>query len=261
MKKIFFIIFTIYYLIFAIAAYAASPTPTEKATPTPTKSEKTDIFDTLKERIASRVAELKLVERRGIIGKVTDVTNSQITLSDPNGNIRFVDVDELTKFASPSAKESFGISDIKKDDTLGILGLYNKQSRRLLARFIDVVVQQQFIHGAVTSLNEKEFIITVATDDKKVLLVDVEKITKTLSYENKTGLTKSGFSKIEEGQHIIVIGFFDVKDKTRVIASRVLLFPEIPKDPRIEISSQSLIPKAEVTPSTGSGKKLTPITR
>lgn len=229
-------------------SYAASPTPTE--------SEKKDVIGDLKERIASRVAQLKLVERRGIIGTVTDASDTQITLSDISGNTRFIDVDELTKFASPSAKDtSFGISDIQKGNMLGILGLYNKQSRRTLARFVDVVTLPKFIHGAVGSIDEEGFSFKVTTDDQKLLIVDVEKVTKTLSYTKKGKLEKSGFSKIEVGEHIIIVGFSDLKDKTKIIASRVLIFPEIPKNPKIIISNE------EVTVSTGSGKKLTPITR
>ncbi len=72
-KNIFFVtLFAIYYLIFAIVI----PNP---ATPSASDSE---IRDQLIENIASRVAELKLVEKRGIVGVVTDVSNTQITISD-----------------------------------------------------------------------------------------------------------------------------------------------------------------------------------
>ena len=78
----------------------------------------------------------KLVEKRGIIGTVTDSSDTQITVTDIAGNIRFVDVDELTKFYSSDSK-TFGISDIKNGMTIGVLGLYNKQSRRILAREVN----------------------------------------------------------------------------------------------------------------------------
>src|SRR5690349_18838483 len=74
-------------------------------------------INNLQERIATRVAQLKLVDHRGIIGTVTDVTQTQIALADIQGNTRFIDVDEITKFSNPSAKGTFGISDIKKGQT------------------------------------------------------------------------------------------------------------------------------------------------
>src|SRR5579859_2417101 len=84
------------------------------ATPTATVSQSEEQINNLKERIASRVAQLNLVEKKGIIGTVSDVSETQLTITDMKGDNRIVDVDELTKFSSPSAKSTFGISDITK---------------------------------------------------------------------------------------------------------------------------------------------------
>jgi hypothetical protein len=71
-----------------------------------TPEDKTDqISDQLITNIASRVAQLKLVEKRGIIGVVTNTTNTQITVTDSQNNTRFIDVDELTKFSNPIARK------------------------------------------------------------------------------------------------------------------------------------------------------------
>ncbi len=206
--------------------------------------------------VASIAAKLDLVGKRGIIGVVTDVSNNKITLSDLNDNTRFVDVDEFTKFASPSAKEAFGISDIKKGSRLGILGLYNKQSRRILARFVDVVIIPRMVEGAVVEIDEEEFTIIIVSEDKTQTVVDVENITKTSSYDKKEGLLRSGFSKIKKGERIIVTGFPNI-NKSSLIASRIIHFSTIPKNPRIRLDLEKTTPAI----STGSGKKLTPITR
>lgn len=252
----YFFIFYIFYFIFYIDGYAASPTPS------PIADEKQNAFNDqvsdLKERIASRVAQLKLVEKRGVIGTVTDLSDTQITLTNLQNNTQFVDVDELTKFASPSAKESFGISDIKKNDRLGILGLYNKQSRRLLARFIQTLKMPTTIHGAVATLDDKNFVIEVTTTEGNKT-VDVENITKTYSYARGSELSRSGFSKIKENQRIMVVGFTDIKDKNRLIASRIIHFPDIPKNPKL--SAKPSLQEKEPVVSTGSGVKLTPLTR
>lgn len=211
----------------------------------------------LKEKIASRVAQLNLVEKRGVIGEVTDISNTQITLSDINGNIRFVDVDELTKFSSPSAKSSFGISDITRGTTVGVLGLYNKSSRRILARFVDVKNFMQFVHGNVSSIDAKNFSLSIVTNENKQLNVDVQTVTKTSSYTKADGLLKSGFSKITEGETLVVMGYFDTKDKSTIIAQRIILLPQISKNPKIN----TFVPTATEVPSTGSGKILTPVTR
>ncbi len=232
----------------------ASATPVLSAKP-----KSTEVLHDLKERIASRVAELNLVEKRGIIGVVDSSSDTQISVLDKKDEIRIIDVDELTRFASPSAKESFGISDIKKGLRLEILGLYNKQSKRILARFISVFSSPLIIHGTVTTIDTKNFAFNVTTEKKKTYIIDVERTTKTQSYTKEKELTVSGFSKITRKTHAIIIGFPDNKDTAHILAARILLFPEIPGNPNIIIPEEALEPIGTTTPSTGSGVKLTPI--
>lgn len=224
MKKI-FILFLISHFSFLISpAYAATPTPEDT---------NQEIRDRLITNIASRVAQLKLVEKRGIIGKVTDITNTQITITDSQSNTRFIDVDELTKFSNPSAKGSFGISDISKDSTVGILGLYNKESRRILARFVSVITVPVVIHGGVSAIDNDNFSLNIATEEGKQMTVDVENLTRTYSYTQKDDYIRSGFSKIKENFNIIAIGVLDKKDKNRLMATKIIFFPEIPSGPKV----------------------------
>lgn len=223
-------------------------------TPTPTTSSIQDQVDALKNKIASKVAELKLVEKRGIIGTVTDSSDTQITLSDTKGNIRFVDVDELTKFYS--SDDSFGISDVKKNMTIGVLGLYNKESRRILAREVnDIPTPPKIIYGGIGVIDNKNFEVTVVKENGAKVVVKVEDITKTYSYSSDT-LAKSGFSKMQETQTIMVIGFPDKQDPNKLLATRIFIFPEIDIASRINLG-EAINPT--IPPSTGSGKKLFPI--
>ena|SRR3989344_8128906 len=219
-------------LLFLIFNFLYFVSPVNAATPTP-ENKNQEIKDQLISNIASRVAQLNLVEKRGIIGKVTEATNTQITLADIRGDTRFVDVDELTKFSSPNAKGTFGISDITADATLGVLGLYNKESRRLLARFVKVITAPTIIHGGVAAVDSKNFSLNVATDNGKQLTVDVENITKTYSYTHESGYVRSGFSRIEENYSIIAAGALSKSEENRMTATRVIIFPEIPVSPNV----------------------------
>jgi hypothetical protein len=261
MKKILFFVFLIALMFFVknSSLAVASNTPQDTDTPTPTIS-KNNQLDQLRAKIASKVAELKLTEKRGIIGTVTESTGTQITVLDSKGDKRFVDIDELTKFSSPADK-GFGISDIEKDDVLGILGIYNKQSKRILARDVNLITIPVFITGVVASINKDEYSLNVITDLQKESVIDIENVTRTFAYSNSDGLAKSGFSKISEKENIVVVGYQNKTDKNRVSATRVILFPEIPTNPAIDIAQQALEKGATIIPSTGSGKKLTPITR
>ncbi len=225
MKKYFLISLIICNLSFIISpAYAATPTPQDTTQ---------EIRDQLITNIASRVAQLKLVEKRGIIGVVSDVTNTQITVTDSQNNTRFIDVDELTKFSNPDASGSFGISDITKDTTIGILGLYNKESRRILARFVNVITVPTIIHGGVSAIDSENFSISVTTEEGQRMTVNVENLTRTYSYTQKDDYIRSGFSKIKVNFNIIAIGVLDKKDKNKLTATRIIFFPEIPSSPKV----------------------------
>src|SRR5690242_18593083 len=158
MKKLFLLLLSITTFFSIVpSAKAITPTPTQVAPSKAALDQKLNQqINELKEKIASRVSELNLVEKRGMIGIVTDVSGSKITIKDIQGNVRFVDVDEITKFSSASNK-SFGLSDITKDTSISILGLYNKQSKRILARFINTSVDPTFLSGSVTDVDSKNF--------------------------------------------------------------------------------------------------------
>ncbi len=249
--------------LFLLLAFSTISVNAQTTSPTPTESDLQEKARKLLELVASDAAKLNLTEKRGIIGTVTDTSTTQITVEDINGNTRFIDVDELTKFSDPTAKGSFGISDIETGSTIGSLGLYNKSSRRILARFIDVITFPRFIHGSVSSIDEENFTFNMVTDENKNLTVDVETVTKTSSYTLSDGLVKSGFSKITKMGNIVVIGYPDKKDANTIIASDIILLSELASNPKINLpgsNSTGEIPSSaqSATTSTGSGKTLTP---
>lgn len=254
MKKI--IILALLFLCFQIASEAYAATYNSASTSAAPSGIIQEI-NNLKDRIASKVAQLNLVEKRGIIGTVTDIGGTQLTLSDKDANIRYIDVDELTKFSSPSAKGSFGISDITKGTTIGVLGRYNKDSRRTLARFIDVLILPQVISGEVMTVDADNYLIKVITSDKTQWKIDFETTTKTYVNTKADGTIKSGFSKIKQNERVVVVGFIDQTDTSKIIASRIIRLPELKLNPRISV----ITPNTGVTPSTGSGIKLMPITK
>jgi hypothetical protein len=234
-------------VVLAKGAYAAT-------TPAPTASDNT-LLEKVANEIASKTAQLNLVEKRGIIGTVTDSSGTQITLTDINGNIRFVDVDELTKFSSPSSN-SYGLSDVTKGTILGVLGLYNKQSRRILAR--DINVEAPFpsvIYGTISNIDKTNYELSVVKENKKTIVIEIQDITKTNTY-SAGQLVKSGFSKTQTAETIVAIGVPDKQDTSKIMATNIILLPDIQTS-----FATGLVPTVNPTipPSTGSGVKLFPI--
>lgn len=251
------LIITTLFTFFGLVVFSRIGFAATAPTPTATVSQSEEQINNLKDRIASRVAQLNLVEKRGIIGTVSDVSETQLTITDLKGNVRIIDVDELTKFSSPSAKSSFGISDITKGTTIGTIGLYNKDSKRLLARWIDVMTLPKVFSGGIVTLDTENYTFTIATADNQTVSIDVESITRTNSFTKTGGLVKSGFSKLTVGQRVMIVGFPSSKDPNLFVASRILLFPDLPVNPQI-----TLINPTDIAPvATGSGKKLQPLTK
>lgn len=258
MKKIisYLIIFT-FLSISQASAVTPTPTPSPKPTSESASKKLSEQINDLKEKIASRVAQLKLVEKRGILGTIKEFGNTQITITDQNSTERIIDVDEITKFSSSSDKESFGISDLKSGMKISVIGLYNKDSQRLLARFINSYTVPLFLSGMIENVDKDSYTVTLAMEDGRSYLVDIENLTKTTIYATADA-EKAGFSRIEKGQRSIVIGYADKKEANRMVATRILLFPNLPKNPRV-ISAPNAVKSNSSVTSSGSGKKLTPI--
>lgn len=236
MNKITLLLFFIIGMFTGFPAYAQTPTVSEAL------DEKLNSqINQLKDKIASRVSELNLVEKRGITGIVSEASTNQITLKDLNGNTRLIDIDEITKFSSGSSSSNFGVSDLKEGDRLNVLGLYNKESKRLLARFVSTAVNPVFLSGAISAIDKEEFTIDLLTADKKTTKIDVNTSTRTFSYEDGD-LVKSGFSQLETADRIMMIGLPDKTDPNLIVAERVLVLPTLPKNPNINITQATKTP-------------------
>lgn len=199
---------------------------------TPTSDKVSD----LKERIATQVAKLDIIKKKGVLGVITDSSNNQLIMADLKGGKRFIDVDELTRFTNLSG-EQIGISDLKKDAEISVVGLYNTESRRLLARFIKVRQPSQILKGEVTDLDNKAFTLEVQDlETNNLKTVEVETTTKTMQWIKEQGITRSGFSKILIGERLIIFG--KSKDTNTLTAIRILLLPEL--SPNIKASPTPL---------------------
>mgnify|MGYP001612693154 CR=1 FL=1 len=236
-----------------IAAQTATSSPTPKVT---SEQKEIDTIEKIKDLITSRSAELNLVDSRGILGTVKRIKNSQIVIEDHKRDQRSIDIDELTKFVS--SKASFGISDIKEGDKISAIGRYNKDTKRLLARFIALAANVPVdIEGVVTSKNTREFSLSIADASGKPKTIDVGTSTKTNLWDGSS-LTKSGFSKILVGERVVVVGFPDLKSKNTINASRIIHFTDLPLSENLK-KHKKIDEEAPV--STGSGVKVQPLSR
>jgi len=250
MKKL-LIITTIFILAGANTAFAATATSSPSAGATENSQ-----INQLKNKIASQVAKLNLVEKRGVIGTIQSVTDNQITLTDTNGQTQYIDLDEITKFSSGSST-TFGLSDLKKGMVVSAFGIYNKESQRILARFVDTVANPIRYSGEITSIDSKNFDLTVMTTDQKSVKVEIDTSSTVVSYSSGGDLTKYGFSKLNIGDRVYVIGYPDKTNASLLIVDRMIDYLTAPKDNGIPLVTPTIEPTA--APTIAGGKSIKPI--
>ena len=259
-----FVLLTTHYSLPPIYA-ATTPTPLPSKNEVPTDSAAIEKIQKIKDIVASKVAELNLVEKKGMLGMIKEVSNTQVTITDLNGATRIIDIDELTKFnlsggdKDSKEDESLGINDLRKDTYYSFVGLYNKDTRKLMARFVAQPKNLPvFFEGVVADLAKDDFQLTIFNEKGEKKFVDIEKSTKTSIQTENEELVKSGFSKIAKQERVLVVGFDDLKDKNKIIASRVIHFESLPPSNAM-LKYISLDEEAPVV-ATGSGKKLQVLT-
>ena len=224
------LLFSFVYSLFSFAksSNAASPTPYPSQNQLSSDSAELEKIQKIKDIVASKVAELNLVEKRGIIGTLKEISGMQITVTDIKGNIRHMDVDELTKFDF-SSKANAGLSDLVKGTMYSYVGLYNKETQRLLVRDIDSVdTIPAYFEGAISSVDSDNYQLSVVNDQGITKKVDIENSTKTSLATIDGDLTKSGFSKLSINERVLTIGFWNKKDSNLLSALRIIHFKDVP---------------------------------
>ena len=186
-------------------------------------------------KIKKEVSQMNLVEKRGIMGTIVSIGSTSITINDLQNNTRFIDADEITKFYGINGN-AIGISDLPKGAVITALGLWNKDSERLLARYINVYQMPDYVSGEVTSIDHVNGTFMIMEEDNKPQKVDVENFTKTYSFTPNSGLSSSGFSKLNVNDRVIIFGYPYKTQPSMVEASRILQFPSASKDPAISLS-------------------------
>lgn len=240
MKK-FFLVLTIIFGVLILTGNVQAQSPTASTNPTEDEQQ----IEKIKDIVASRVAELNLVEKKGVLGTVFSNSSTQITLEDIAGDKRIIEIDEITKFNDPD-NDDFGVSDIEEGQTIGVIGLLNKAADRILARYINVVNSvPEYFDGIVTEIDKKNFQAIAVDESGDERKIDIVTSTKTSLFTKEDGFIKSGFSKIAVGERIFAAGFTDSKDDTQLNATRVIHFPDLSPSEKMKMHITSPEKKLE----------------
>ncbi len=188
----------------------ATPSSSVDASPS-AEITQTEIED-IKEKIATKVAELRKKNQKAVAGVIKTIKGNSITIVNADDAEFEVVVDpELTKtYLIGTTKKEIKISDLKA-------GTYIISTGPILDKTINanyIYQDEQFavLSGKITEINKDDFYIKVLTTDKDTYTLDIENSTNQTLMDTKTlELDKIGFSKLKE---LDTIHFFIKKKGT-----------------------------------------------
>jgi len=204
---------------------SSEPISTPSATAKKEKDVETKIKE-LKERVATRVAQLREENKRAIFGLVKEGTKESLVLKTSSGEITIkLEEGGSIVHAVDGRRIAARIADIDVGEQVLAVGTLDEEGNLLVKRIIAKRADIN-LNGVVAEVDTKEGTITVKIKTGEDKLVDVETITKIMIWEKGTGLTKSGLSKIKVSDRVHVNGYEKMADKTKLfIAKRILVLP------------------------------------
>lgn len=181
-------------------------------------------IDDLKERLATKVAELRRLETRALHGVVKSTSITSIVVETNTKDIKIELTDDIKVIQYLKGKRTaLAIDDVEKNDDVTVFGDYDSTLDLLKAKLIIIEnATSTHITGKITARDEKAFTATIETGNGTTYTMDFEKTTKATLWSGGVN-EKIGFSKLEVGATILVTGSFVPKKENRVSAKRLLL--------------------------------------
>ncbi len=211
--------------ILAVATPSATPkesvlSATNSAQPT----KKLDQMGDLKERLATKVAQLRQSQKKAMSGTVKAISVSTLTLETKTSDVKIELTDTIKVFQTIKDKRTeLTIEDIDKGDTVVIFGDYDTSLDLMKPKVI--VIQNPIptrIQGLITAIDTTEYTVSVETAQKQTYVIDIEKYTVVTSHSKEGGTVKSGFSKLTVGSSVFISGSANAKIDHRLSADRIL---------------------------------------
>lgn len=218
--------------------------PTPETSSAPVNQEK---VQELKEKLATKVAELRESQKRGFYGTVEALSKTSFTLVTANSEVR-VKLSEDTIIKDAASKD-IQVTDLKNTQTVSVLGLYDEET--LQAKVILVKTTPVVTSGTVESIDQKDATITVKNSAGDLIIYDYEKTTSADEYslEDKK-IAKSGLSRIDEGDRLIVWGTESDDEQNRYTAVKILRLPAILYTNSSDIKGETVESSASASPKT-----------
>lgn len=203
-----------------ISSFSGVVLAQDEATGSGSKQEKIDI---IKEKVASKVAELTKAIAVGIEGRIDKIEEGILTL-DINGKQKTINTDTDTVFSEQNSDlgiDELEFDDLKKDDEVLVIGEEQIGTDIINAKLITTSVPVLAFTGKLKSVDSKKFTFIVI-EGKDEYTFDFEKYTDSFMLIGGK-LESARFSKIEEGGNIQLLASPQENSETRFTALRLII--------------------------------------
>ncbi|MEK7141202.1 MAG: hypothetical protein AAB800_01500 [Patescibacteria group bacterium] len=208
----------------SVLVFAASATPS--STPKiSTTSATTKKIEDLKDRLATKVAQLRQTSRRAMHGTVTSTSITSFVVETKTKDVKIELMDEIKVIQYFKGKHTtLTTDDIAKGDIVTVFGEHDATLDLLKATIVFIQGPSPArVSGTVTARDDTEFTLTISTPQNQSYTIDIEKATKTFAWDRQSKeIVKSGFSKIAVGATTHIVGFPVPKKENRINADRIL---------------------------------------
>jgi hypothetical protein len=225
-KKIFlpfFALIVFFLFLFNLLIFASDKTGSDSA-----KKETQKEVEILKEKIASKVAELRRQNFQAFSGKIVEIKEGEIEIKDYNDEKKKVFTDDLlTKYylIKDNQKKEINFSDLKKDDYIIVSGVPNDKGISANMIFVDEKYLVDF--GKIVEKDKNEYWLKVVTLTNETISLDIEAFTKQWLLNIKSlELERTGFSKIKEGDMIHFVAKDKKNENNRFSAQKIVVIPQ-----------------------------------
>ncbi len=213
------------------AAQSATPSAAVKsasssATPKSAIAQE-DKIKSLKERLATKVAEIRENQKGVVWGTIKQSRNTELTLVTNKEDVIVVfnEDDTIIKEITTGKLTETTIKAIKPNLHATIFGLIDAQEKKVDAKYILLKSQSIAVVGIVTEKDAAANTVNVKTVTNELYIVDVEATTRINTFSGDK-ITKSGFSKISEGDRVHIRGVPQTSgDEKKIQATSALHIP------------------------------------
>ena len=240
MKRLYFLIITLLFTVLTVPVYAQTATGTATTT-----DDKTQQIEELKDRLATKVAELRQSKRMAAYGTIKSVSISTFVVETKTKDLKIELTDDLKVFQVLKGKRTeLKAENLEKGDIVTVFGEYDTTLELLQAKVVFIQgTEQTQLSGTVIETNKTDYTITMETNDKKIYTIDFETTTKTNLW-NGQAVEKGGFSTFVAGDIIFVTGTNVPKKENRISATRITVIPS-----QVRGIATSITPTKTASPS------------